>query len=285
MLVLWYSQTGHTQRNARLIAHIWQSKGLDVTAKDIRDFDKKTIADFDLILVGSPVFYYDTPEYVQRWLSELPQLDQTPVAAFVTYGGPDGDQYNAACTILEILVQKGGIAVGLQTFMNMAAFPIYWSNNSIARNILDNRDLPNEQTFIAVRSYAESILEQVNLGYAIPFEKRVTFKRLSTLFDPIWWTKRLIDTHKIDPEKCTQCGLCQKKCPANAIFPKTAEINFERCVLCFGCLNNCPEQAVVMEYKGRNLFGFWELLKRKHITIKEPEEFIPKTAQKKSATG
>ncbi len=285
MLVLWYSQTGHTQRNALLIANIWQSKGLKVTAKDIRDFDSSTINEFDLILLGSPVFYYDTPEYVQKWLSELPALKQMPVAAFVTYGGPEGDQYNAACTILELLVQKGGVAVGLRTFMNMATFPIYWSNNSIDKSILDNRDLPNEETYTAVRAYAESVLEQVNLGYAIPFEKKVTLRRLSTLFDPIWWTKRLIDAHKIDPEKCIQCGICQKKCPVNAIFPKTAEIDFERCVLCFGCLNNCPAQAVVMEYKGRNLFGFWELLKRKHITIKEPKELIPTRAEKGSGAG
>lgn len=272
-VVLWFSQTGHTQRHAKLIAQIWKKRGLSVVAADIRKFDQKTIADFDLVLIGTPVFYYDAPEYVKEWINTLPPLGGIPVAAFVTFGGPEGDQHNAVCTILELLSQNGGVPVGLRAFMNMATFPLAWSNNSMAKNILDNRHLPNEKTYAEVRSYADSIIEQVNLGYALPVEKRVTLRRLSTFFSPIWWTKRLIEAHRIDTQKCTKCGICEEKCPANAIFPETGEVNWQRCVLCFGCLNNCPEGAIVMEYKGRKLFGFKELLKRKHITIKEPEEF------------
>lgn len=274
VLILWFSQTGHTKRNAKLIAHVWKEKGLDVTASEIREFDLKTIGEFDLILVGTPVFYYNPPEYVREWIGKLPPLNQIPVAAFVTFGGPEGDQHNAVCTILELLCRKGGVPVGLRTFMNMATFPISWSNNAMSKGILDNRNLPNEKTYKAVRSFAESVIEQVNLGYAVPFEKKFTLRRLSTFFDPIWWTKRLIDSHKIDLEKCTQCAICEEKCPTAAISYKTGNIDFEKCVLCFGCLNNCPVQAVEMEYKGRRLFGFYELLKRKHITIKEPEEFV-----------
>lgn len=277
--VLWFSQTGHTQRHARLIAKVWKKKGLAVAASDIRDFDRKTITDYDLILLGTPVFYYDTPGYVKEWISALPPINQIPVAAFVTFGGPEGDQHNAVCTILELFSQKGGVPVGLRTFMNMATFPISWSNNAIAKNILDNRHLPDEKTYSEVRSYAESIIEQVNLGYAVPVQKRVTLRRLSTFFSPIWWTKRLIEQHSIDTEKCTKCGICEEKCPANAIFPEAGQVDWQRCVMCFGCLNNCPEQAVVMEYKGRKLFGFKELLKRKHITIKMPTELQKQTAR------
>lgn len=273
-LVLWYSQTGHTQRHARLIAHVWKVRGLQVTVSDIKEFDKNTLADFDLILVGSPVFYYDTPEYVQQWIKALPPIDGIPVAAFVTFGGPEGDQHNAVCTILELLTEKGGVPVGLRTFMNMSAFPLDWSHNSVAKRILDNRNLPDEATYAEVRSYADSVIEQVSLGYPIPVEKKLTPRRFSTLFSPIWWTKRLIDTHSVDQKKCTRCGICQEKCPADAIFPESGQVIMERCVLCFGCINNCPVQAVVMEYKGRKLFGFWELLRKKNITIKEPMELI-----------
>lgn len=271
-LVLWYSQTGHTLRNARLIAHVWKNKGISVTAMDIRAFDAQSITDFDLILLGTPVFYYDTPHYVKQWIRALPRLDQIPVAAFVTYGDPQGDQHNAACSILELLTAIGGVPVGLRTFMNMATYPLAWSNNAIARRILDNRHLPDEKTYASVRAYAESVIEQINLGYPIRVEKNLTFRRLTTLFAPVWWTKRLIKRHRVDRQKCIKCGVCKEKCPTDAISPKTGEVNIRHCVLCFGCINNCPVQAVTMEYKGRDLFGFWELLKRKNITIKEPEE-------------
>ena len=156
----------------------------------------------------------------------------------------------------------------------METYPISWSNNSVTKGILDNRLLPDEQTYKEVRSYAESIIEQVNLGYSIPVEKHFTLQRLSSVFEPVWWTKRLINTHRIDLKKCTRCGLCVKLCPTNAISIKTGKINMERCALCFGCLNNCPDQAVVIAYKNRKLFGFFELLRRKNITIKEPKEFL-----------
>ncbi len=273
VLVLWYSQTGHTQRNAKLIAHVWEKMGLNVVAMDIRTFDPQRITNFDLILTGTPVFYYDTPVYVKKWLKRLPAIDRVPVAAFVTYGGPEGDQHNAVCSILELLAEKGGVPVGLRTFMNMAAFPLAWSNNTISKSILDNRHLPNEKTYASARAFAESIIEQVNLGYPIRVEKNVTLRRLTTLFAPIWWTKRLIKHHRVDRRKCTQCGICKDKCPKDAIFPQTGRVALERCELCFGCINNCPAQAVIMDYKGRELFGFRELLKRKNITIKEPIEF------------
>ena len=274
VLVLWYSQTEHTKRNAKLIAYVWKRKGLNVTTTDIRKFNRKTLPDFDLILLGTPVFYYDTPGFVKEWLAAIPSINRIPVAAFVTYGRPNGDQHNAVCTILELFSKKGGVPVGLRTFMNMETFPLSWSNNSITKNILDNRALPNKKTYKSVRSYAESIIEQVNLGYPIPVEKQLTFQRLSTIFAPVWWTKRLIDVHRIDLKICTKCGLCETLCPENAISVASGQINMERCVLCFGCINNCPVQAVVLEYKGRKLFGFWELLRRKNITIKEPKEFL-----------
>jgi ferredoxin/flavodoxin len=274
VLVLWYSQTGHTKRNARLIAYIWKKKGLNVTATDLRNFDQTSIQYFDLILLGTPVYYYDTPVYVKDWINALPSINRKPVAAFVTYGRPQGDQHNAACTILELLSKKGGVPVGLRTFMNMETFPISWSNNSITKGILDNRALPNEHTYQEVRSYAESVIEQVSLGYPIPVEKQFTLQRLSSIFEPVWWTKRLINAHNIDLKKCTKCGICVKLCPTDAISIRTGKIHMERCALCFGCVNNCPVQAVVMAYKNRKLFGFFEFLHRKNITIKEPKEFL-----------
>ena len=52
----------------------------------------------DLIVMGSPVFYYDVPGYVKNYIRSWPDLNRTPVAAYVTFGGPEGNQHNAAAT-------------------------------------------------------------------------------------------------------------------------------------------------------------------------------------------
>ena len=64
---------------------------------------KTKINEVDLIVIGAPVFYYDIPDYVKDFIQSLPDLKGIPVAAYVTFGGPEGNQHNAACSILENL--------------------------------------------------------------------------------------------------------------------------------------------------------------------------------------
>ena len=67
-LILWYSQTGLTRRYARLIGCILKSKNLAVDEIELQETNKKMLPDYDLIIIGTPVFYYDTPSNVSEWL-------------------------------------------------------------------------------------------------------------------------------------------------------------------------------------------------------------------------
>ena len=79
-LVLCYSQTGFTNRYGKLIACILKEKGITADLADMRKYDKKHISDYDLILVGSPVFYYDIPPNVSGFLTAMPKISGIPVA-------------------------------------------------------------------------------------------------------------------------------------------------------------------------------------------------------------
>ncbi len=52
----------------------------------------------------------------------------------------------------------------------------------------------------------------------------------------------------IDPEKCKQCGLCQKVCPNDAIDGVVRQgpfkINQDKCIKCFACVAKCPFKAI-----------------------------------------
>ena len=62
--------------------------------------------------------------------------------------------------------------------------------------------------------------------------------------------------------KCTQCAICAKSCPTNALkVDKTTpipQLDDERCISCFCCQELCPNQAVYARWKhpvARMLFG------------------------------
>ena len=54
----------------------------------------------------------------------------------------------------------------------------------------------------------------------------------------------------MDPGLCIYCGLCQKRCPANAIVvtrnPKSWTLDPYACVICGYCAEVCPKQCIYL---------------------------------------
>lgn len=55
----------------------------------------------------------------------------------------------------------------------------------------------------------------------------------------------------IDVDTCIFCGICQKKCPTNAITVdrkgRVWSIERMKCIQCNACAVNCPKDALLME--------------------------------------
>ena len=269
-LVLYYSQTGMTARYGRLIACSLKEKGLAVDYLDMQGFDKNRFVQYDLILVGTPVFYYDIPANVSDWLASIPKITGTPVAAFVSFGGPEGNQRNAVKHTLRLLSAGGGVAAGTGTFRSIPGYPTpKWDSE----NQRSAEHLPNAATYDSVRLFARQVLERVSHGESMKYDSEMTIREALRTLPLVWFNKKAINKHTVDAKKCILCRTCVKKCPVNAIFPEKQLVDRDKCLACFGCLNNCPADAVVMEYTGKRLYGFPEYLKRRKITIMEPPEF------------
>ncbi len=268
-LVLWHSQTGHTRRYARLIGCTLKEKGMAVDVHDLQEFDKKLLPDYDFIIVGTPVFYYDTPANVVDWLETIPSIKGTPVAAFVSFGGPIGNEHNASCHILKLLADHGGVPVGRDAFRNIATYPTPTWNNP---KQISGQHLPNAATFDQVRRFTADTRDRIARGETISVGYEVALREAMSMLPLVWLNKKVISKHTVDAGKCIRCGTCVKKCPTKAINPFKQKVDKEKCLACFGCLNNCPADAVIMEYGGERLYGFPEYLRRNKITIMEPPE-------------
>lgn len=270
--VFWYSQTGNTERTGKLIAKTLEKDGIKATYSDYRNFDKSTLNNYDLIVAGSPVYYYDVPSNFKNWLRQIPKITDASVASFVTFGGEGGNQHNTSREIAGLLSEKGGIPVGTAEFGNMSTFAITWSTGNINR-ILKYKDRPNEKSFNTIRQYASLILDRIRRGHSADIEKDFDLRDMIKNGPSIWGTKVCINRHRIDKTKCIECGVCTDKCPVGAIDIDEGLVDDDLCVACLGCVNNCPTGAVDMAFLNKKVYGFNMFLKRQKITISEPEEF------------
>lgn len=270
--VVWYSQTGNTERTGKLIAKTLEKNGIKTMFSDYRDFDKEALSGVDMIVAGSPVYYYDVPSNFKNWLRQIPDIKDVAVASFVTFGGEGGNQYNTSRTLAGLLVKKGGIPVGTAEFGNMSTFAITWSTGNV-RRILNYKDRPDKDTFSSIRHYASLCIDRVKNGLPAEIDKEFDFREMIKNGPSIWGTKVCINRHEIDKGKCISCGVCTEKCPVGAIDIDAGNVDDDLCIACLGCVNNCPVGAVDMEFLHKKVYGFHAFLKRNEITISEPREF------------
>lgn len=56
-------------------------------------------------------------------------------------------------------------------------------------------------------------------------------------------------------ENCIYCGICSRKCPADAITvdrtTKTWELNAFRCIICGECVSACPKKSITLSNERR----------------------------------
>jgi Formate hydrogenlyase subunit 6/NADH:ubiquinone oxidoreductase 23 kD subunit (chain I) len=83
----------------------------------------------------------------------------------------------------------------------------------------------------------------------------------------------------IDSDKCIFCGICAKKCPADAIVvdrnSKTWEINPFKCVVCGACSEVCPKQCLDMEEAYTTVATTKDKLKFVQAPKKEEDTKLP----------
>ncbi len=272
--VLWYSQTENTRKCGQVLARTLEKSGITVISGDIRDMGTLNTKDIDLLVIGSPVFYYDTSGFVKDYITGMPDLDGMPVAAFVTFGGPEGNQHNAGCSILDGLVQKNGVPVGLDAFVSISSYSLTYSPDGKDLMTDNNTILPDASTYKRVRDYARRIQSVAEKGQSAVFKKSLTARESLTFFDLEYWVKTSVDNHQIIEKNCVKCGTCTDLCPTGSIDLDTYLVDTKKCVLCLGCVNNCEYQAMNMEYSGKKVTGFKEYLANNNLQFDLPPELI-----------
>jgi NAD(P)H dehydrogenase (quinone) len=117
VLVVYYSQTGHTHAMAEAVAKGARSvKGVEIKLLTTAETTNADLLAADAIIVGSPVYNANAaPEvvsFISRWPFEGAPLSGKIGAAFVTGGGISAGEELAQLSILHSMMIFGMIVVG-----------------------------------------------------------------------------------------------------------------------------------------------------------------------------
>ncbi len=130
-IVVYYSQTGNTEKVAKKIAGTLDKKGIDVKTVSIersreRSYEenvedakkeekaeiegtKTDLSDFDMLFIGTPVWCGKPATPVNAYMDQCEGLDGTKIVSFVTHGG--GGPSMTFDKIKDKLEPKGGNVV------------------------------------------------------------------------------------------------------------------------------------------------------------------------------
>ncbi|MEO0092786.1 MAG: EFR1 family ferrodoxin [candidate division WOR-3 bacterium] len=252
-IIFYFSGTGNTEFVAKQCLKYLQTSGYDMVLQAIdRIKTIPNLEDYDLIGFGFPLYAWNLPINVRKFIEDLPNCSSKNSFVFATAGGPTA---LGALGIAKDLLKKKGFCINAAECFEMP------SND----NIIFDADDPKSNRSVKLRwlanEKAKEFVKTIQTGKGKISGDNLFMKFLS--FVTGFWLNKLyrpyFHYHKfyVD-EKCrSNCRLCEQTCPVNnikKIGPK--DVLFDRaCILCARCINCCPVSAIQYgKSKGKHRF-------------------------------
>ena len=258
-IVLYYSGTGNTAKIATAI-HKGMSPELEVCdLASIRKADPKEMNKYDLIVVGSPIWYFRETANLREFIYNMPDMTGKLCVMYCSHGtSPDGYMF----TLSTIVKRKGMTIIGWNNWYGsvyqvLHAYKPYLTDGhpdeialkqaeEFGKEMADRakRVAQGETDLIQKPGTGNSpgaaeMWKIVNFG-APPPETDEPRPHRGPLTPKTWRT--------FNTEKCKHpsCRKCVDICPVNAISSSDniLSINKDNCRNCMLCDKLCPEGAI-----------------------------------------
>lgn len=246
ILIIYFSQTGTTKKTAELIAQGITEADPDSKCELVKmsDVDMSTLADYDLVGLGSPVWYYREPMNVQQFMHDLPDLSGKRWFIFCSHGAMIGVTLEK---MKEALLKKGVEIVGYHDIF-ADAYPPFVPVVTITHGHPDERDYRQAVQFgreLIERARRIMSGERCEIPEPDPVDEKFQLKaELLTPFVMENYLPRL----EVDLLKCTLCRTCEKTCPVGGIdIDACPPVLQNPCIYCYRCVMACPEAAIDAE--------------------------------------
>jgi Fe-S-cluster-containing hydrogenase component 2/flavodoxin len=241
MLIITFSQTQYTRRVAEHMRVGAIENGADCERVSIRDVDTAGLHRYDLVGLGTPVFYYQEPANVRQFIADLPDLAGKHWFIFTTHASTIGVTMDSMRQGLE---NKGAVIVGYHDTYADSTMPV------IPYPTLTTGH-PDESEYEEARLFGKEI---VSTSQRIAAGDTSLIPTLD--HDPEKWAPmaealklenltRFLPRLRIDTDLCTQCRTCEENCPVDGIDATAAPPVLQTpCIYCWRCVMVCPEIAI-----------------------------------------
>ena len=246
-LIIYFSQTGFTRKVAEQIRDGIADAGGGCELVSLADVKQESLADYDLVGLGCPVFYYKEPFNVRDFMQGLPELKGKQWFVFCSHGSVAG---NTLASMSEALQRKGIRVVGYHDTYADASLPFY-PYPTLTTGHPDERDYEEAHAFgreVAERSRRIAGGEEG----LIPEPEPVPEEWVKTANDfSLEFMGMVMPRMRINEEKCIRCGECEENCPVGGIDVEADPPRIQDpCIYCWYCAKICPELAIEADWDG-----------------------------------
>jgi flavodoxin/NAD-dependent dihydropyrimidine dehydrogenase PreA subunit len=208
-LIAYFSQSGTTAKVAESIATGLRREGYQVDLHNIKEKQQPDLSGYDLLGIGSPVYFFRPPFIVTDYLKSLPDLGGLPTFTFVLHGTY---RFDTGKSIRRVLVRKGARDVDYFHCHGADFFLGY-----IKQGYLFSPDHPTPEELSLAEDFGSQVAERVaGKPYSLAEEDRppMLVYRLERLFMNRLFVEQVYSRmFKVDKKSCDACGLCMKICP------------------------------------------------------------------------
>jgi len=226
-----FTGTGNSLWIARQLAIELKEANLKFMSDSPRDF----MAGGDQVGFIFPVHIWGLPHRVIHFVNHLQLNRETHLFALAVNAG------QVAATLLQLkkLMAKRGLSLAMGYSFVMPTNYIPWGDPGP----LESQRRLFEGARVKIKRIAESILrgerKEVERG---PYWQNIPF---SWLYKMSFRQVPKMDKNFWADDKCNNCGICSKVCPAaNIQMLKEKPTWLHRCEQCFACLQWCPQEAI-----------------------------------------
>jgi len=244
-LLVYFSQTGNTERVALSITRGLETVGISCRTVPLAEARPEMAAEADLLGIAAPVFYYKEPTLVRDFIARLPAASKKPAFTAITHGG---NPVNTLRRLQKQLARRGYPVLKSFTALGYDTYPMYFKSfREWGRPDAD--ELQRAADFGAHLS-GDVLRFREDKSFPLP---RYQFVGGPYFFRSLicqgGMMKRIFPRLVADEKLCTRCGTCRKNCPTGAItlapFPKIDD----KCMWCYLCERICPVQAFTPDWE------------------------------------